>query len=120
MINVAIDPRNTEVCYVASWGNGVFKCVNGKVVTLYDESNSTLKKAPNSDVILVSGLCFDSYGNLWVANTNSPTIINVLKTDGNWVAMNRLSSVVGGVAQYIYVDSRGFKWITFPRSTTQS
>lgn len=120
MINVAIDPRNTEVCYVASWGNGVFKCVNGKVVALYDESNSTLKKAPNSDVILVSGICFDSYGNLWVANANSPTIINVLKTDGTWVAMTRLSSVVGSIAQYIYVDSRGYKWVTFPRSTTQS
>jgi hypothetical protein len=120
LVNVAVNPQNTSERYVASWGNGLFKCVDGKVVAHYDETNSTLKKTTDADAILVSGLCFDDYGNLWLTNTNSPTIINVLKTDGSWVAMTRLSSMMGGVAQHIYVDSRGYKWITFPRSTTMS
>lgn len=120
LINVAVNPNNPSEYYVASWGNGVYKCADGKIVTQYDESNSTLRKSSDGGTILVSGLCFDEYGNLWVTNTNSPTIINVLKADGSWVAMNKLSASIGAVAQHIYSDSRGIKWITFPRSSTQS
>lgn len=120
MINVAVDPKNPEVCYVASWGNGLYKCVNGKIVMHYDETNSPLQVYTAANLLQVSGLSFDAYGNLWVTNSNSPTIINVLKTDGTWKAISKLSAAEGDIAQYIYADSRGFKWITFPRNPSLS
>lgn len=120
MINVVVCPIDPTISYVASWGCGLYKCVDGKVVAHYDENNSTLKVC-NNGMIFVSGLSFDAYGNLWVTNTNSPTTINVLKTDGTWKAMTKLASQGDeDVAQYIYVDSRGFKWITFPRNASSS
>lgn len=120
LINVAINPLNPNECYVGSWGNGLFKCVDGKVVMHYDESNSPLRGMIDEEDGRVSGLCFDSYGNLWVTNSNTTFLLMVLKIDGNWVVVNRLRGELSTVAQYVYVDSRGYKWITFPRSTTQS
>ena len=120
LINVAINPLNPNECYVGSWGNGLFKCVNGKVVMHYDESNSPLKGMIDEEDGRVSGLCFDSYGNLWVTNSNTTFLLMVLKTDGNWVVVNRLRGELSTVAQYVYVDSRGYKWVTIPRSTTHS
>lgn len=120
MINVAVDPKNPEVCYVASWGNGLYKCVNGKIDKHYDNTNSPLQIYPANNQLLVSGLSFDAYGNLWVTNSNSPTIINVLKADGSWKAIPKLTAADGDIAQYIYADSRGYKWITFPRNPSLS
>lgn len=120
MINVIVSPTDPSLSYIASWGCGLYKCINGEVVEHYDQSNSTLK-ANESGLILVSGLSFDSYGNLWVANADSPTIINVLKTDGTWKAIPKLASQDNeDIAQNIYVDSRGFKWITYPRNASST
>lgn len=119
MVNVAVDPQNPDICYVASWGDGLYKCKDGAVIEHYTAENSTLT-VDAQGYTLVSGLCFDQYHNLWVTNTNSPTTINVLKNDGSWTAMPRLSTTLGDVAHRILVDSRGYKWICFPRSSIHS
>ena len=120
LINVVQNPSKPEECYIASWGNGLYKCVNGKVVMHYDQSNSPLRGMTESEVARVSGICYDAYGNLWVANSQVSNILHVLKTDGTWVTFNRLHGESSSVAQYVFVDSRGYKWITFPRSSTMS
>lgn len=120
LVKVVINPNKPEECFVSSWGNGLYKCVNGHVVTFYDQSNSPLRGMSSEEVARVSGLCFDAYGNLWVANSGTSYILHVLKTDNTWVTLNNLRGNDGTVAQHVYVDSRGYKWITFPRSSTQS
>ena len=120
LVKVVINPNKPEECYVSSWGNGLYKCVNGHVVTFYDQSNSPLRGMTSEEVARVSGLCYDAYGNLWVANSGTSYILHVLKTDNTWVTINNLRGDAATVAQHVYVDSRGYKWITFPRSTTQS
>lgn len=120
LVKVVINPNKPEECFVSSWGNGLYKCVNGHVVTFYDQSNSPLRGMSSEEVARVSGLCYDAYGNLWVANSGTSYILHVLKTDNTWVTFNNLRGDVGTVAQHVYVDSRGYKWITFPRSSTQS
>lgn len=118
-VNVVIDPQNPSVCYIASWGDGIYKVENGVVTVHYDERNSTLRRGEDG-LVMVSGLCFDGNHNLWVTNTNSQTVINVLKNDGTWKAMPRLSGALGDVAQHILVDSRGYKWINFPRTPNRA
>lgn len=120
LINVAINPDNPEECFVASWGSGLFKCANGKVVTYYNQTNSPLRGMTDEEVARVSGLCYDAYGNLWVTNSQTSNILMVLKTDGTWTVVNSLHGDIYMVAQHVLVDSRGYKWLTFPRSTTQS
>ena len=121
LVNVVINPNNTAECFVASLGSGLFKCDDGKIVAHYDQLNSPLRGATdNEEAIRVSGLCYDAYGNLWVTNSNTANLLHVLKADGNWVTVNSLHGEPATVAQYVYVDSRGYKWITFPRSASQS
>ena len=120
LVKVVINPNKPEECFVASWGNGLYKCVNGKVVAYYDKSNSPLRGMTDEEVARVSGLCYDAYGNLWVTNSGTVNILHVLKTDGNWVTINSLRGDINTIAQHVYVDSRGYKWLTFPRSSTQS
>ena len=120
MVNVAINPSNPNECYIASWGNGLFKLVNGQIVAHYDDSNSPLRSPLVDDAVRVSGLCYDGYGNLWVTNSFTSNILHVLKTDGTWATYNRIQGDVSTVAQHVFVDSRGYKWITCPRSSVQS
>lgn len=120
MINVALNPNNPDECFVASWGNGLYKCVNGQIVMHYDQSNSPLRGMTSDEVARVSGLCYDAYGNLWVTNSNTANLLHVLKTNNTWVTINALHGEPATVAQYVYVDSRGYKWVTFPRSSSQS
>ena len=86
----------------------------------YNQSNSPLRGVTNEEVARVSGLCYDAYGNLWVTNSNTTNLLHVLKTDNSWVTINSLRGDIATVAQCVYVDSRGYKWITAPRSATQS
>lgn len=120
LVNVAINPNNPDECFIASWGNGLYKCVNGHIVLHYDQSNSPLRGMTDEEVARVSGICYDAYGNLWVTNSNTTYLLHVLKTDNTWVTINSLRGELATVAQYVYVDSRGYKWITIPRSATQS
>lgn len=120
LVKVVVNPDKPEECFVSSWGNGLYKCVNGHVVTFYDQSNSPLRGITSDEVARVSGLCYDAYGNLWVANSGASYVLHVLKTDNTWVTFYNLRGDVGTVAQHVYVDSRGYKWVTFPRSSTQS
>lgn len=120
LVKVVINPNNPNECFVSSWGNGLYKCVNGKVVTHYDQSNSPLRGMTNDEVARVSGLCYDAYGNLWVTNSGTLNVLHVLKTDNTWVTINSLRGDIYTIAQHVYVDSRGYKWITFPRSSVQS
>ncbi|MBP5649638.1 MAG: hypothetical protein J6X01_01000 [Bacteroidales bacterium] len=120
LVKVVVNPDKTEECFVSSWGNGLYKCVNGKVVTHYNQSNSPLRGMTNEEVARVSGLCYDAYGNLWVTNSGTVNTLHVLKTDGKWVTINSLRGDINTIAQHVYVDSRGYKWITFPRSSSQS
>ena len=120
LVKVVLNPNNPNECFVSSWGNGLYKCVNGKVVAYYDQSNSPLRGMTNDEVARVSGLCYDAYGNLWVTNSGTLNILHVLKTDNTWVTINNLRGDIYTIAQHVYVDSRGYKWITFPRSSVQS
>ena len=120
LVNVAINPYNPSECFVATCGSGLFKCVDGKIAMHYDQSNSPLTEMTEEEGVRVSGLCYDAYGNLWVTNSQTSNILMVLKTDGTWTVVNSLHGDIYMVAQHICVDSRGYKWLTFPRSASQS
>jgi len=120
LVNVVINPQHPEESFVGSWGCGLYKCKNGQVVMRYDHTNSPLTGMVDYEEARISGMCYDAYGNLWVANSQVSNLLHVLKTDGTWVTFNRLHGDNATVAQHLYVDSRGYKWITFPRSNTLS
>lgn len=124
LTDVAINPRDETEMYVASWGNGLFKCKNNKVVAHYNAANSLLDSTIYGQTF-VSGLQFDKKGNLWMTNSQSPTMLKVLTPDGNWYAYNIGSGVVvsspeGVIAENLVIDSHGFKWVNYPRDATMN
>ena len=119
LTNVAISPKNETEWALASWGNGLFVCQNQRPVAHYNARNSTLDSISNGQTF-VSGLQYDKKGNIWLTNSYCQTILKMLEPDGTWYAYNiayilSTSSLVDVVADKLLIDSRGYKWMNFPR-----
>ena len=108
----ATNPKDPSVTYVGTWGYGVLKIKDDEVVEVYNADNSTLEywiKDPN--LINISGLAFDSKGNLWVANTGANNLLSVMDPSGNWRSFNLGSSLSGIDIANLMVDANNYKWI---------
>lgn len=119
LTNVAISPKNETEWALASWGNGLFVCQNQRPVAHYNARNSPLDSISNGQ-IFVSGLQYDKKGNVWLTNSYCQTMLKMLEPDGTWHAYNiayilSASSIGDVVADKLLVDSRGYKWMNFPR-----
>ena len=118
LTRVAINPKHHDEWAVASWGNGVFKCKNQQVVEHYNAFNSSLDST--MDKTYVSGLQYDKKGNLWMTNSYCNKMLKMLATDGTWYSYNITSNIGSSdlsevVAENLLIDSRGYKWVNFPR-----
>lgn len=117
--NVIISPYDDGEWYAASWGNGLFKCHNGQIVQHYTVYNSALDSSAYG-MTFVSGLAFDPKGNLWMTNSWCSDMLKMMEPDGTWHRFNiergmLYSGVDGVIAEHLLVDSRGTKWVSFPR-----
>jgi len=110
---IATNPNDPSVTYVGTWGSGVLKFKDNALVDIYNTENSTLQTwAQDPSLINISGLAFDSKGNLWVANTGAGNLLSVMEPNGNWHSFNlggSLSSIDIGT---LIVDHNDYKWIT--------
>ncbi|MEX2370697.1 MAG: two-component regulator propeller domain-containing protein, partial [Bacteroidales bacterium] len=94
LISLAVDPKDPEHVYAASWGYGLVEYREGVPEMVYDETNSTLQNAvPGSKVIRLGGLAYDEDDNLWMTNTGVPEPVSVLKSDGTWKSF-RLNGIL--------------------------
>ena len=119
LTNVVINPNDDAEWYLASWGNGLLKCRDGQVTNHYNAQNSPLDSTSTGNTF-ISGLAYDKKGNLWLTNSQSSTMLKMVEPNGTWHAFNISSGVVtsspnGVVAENLLIDSRGYKWVTFPR-----
>ena len=62
-------------------------------------------------MILASGLDFDSDGNLWVANSGSPSLLSVMEKDGTWKSFNLGGGLSGIDISKLMIDHQNQKWI---------
>ncbi|TLX77158.1 T9SS type A sorting domain-containing protein [Labilibacter sediminis] len=69
--DIAIDPNNDKLGYLASARNGIFEVENDRVTYNYNPTNSTVQPVfnnPNSSMRLINGVITDPYGNLFANN----------------------------------------------------
>ncbi len=112
MVSIRVDPANSNIAYIGTWQGGVFKFVDNKLETIYDESNSSLQPwVSAANLINISGLDYDDQHNLWVANTGATDILSVMKNDGSWRSFNLGGSLSGTDIANLMVDSYNQKWI---------
>ena len=80
---------------------------------MYNADNSTLDYwVQDHNLINISGLAFDSKGNLWVANTGAVKALSVMDRHGIWRAYNLGGSLSGIDIGTMLVDDNDYKWIT--------
>ena len=106
------DPRDTAVTYVGTWGSGLLKLKNNKYVERFDENTSSLQPwIKNQELVIVSGLGFDSKGNLWVANSGANNLLSAMDTDGHWRSYNLGGTISGIDISTMIIDKNDYKWI---------
>lgn len=127
--SIAIDPRDNNHIFVSSSFGGLYEFRDDKYVNLYtyyaDESkkNSTLQSVLPNDpnprwYVRVDALNYDKDNNLWMTNNSSKTIINVMKSDGKWVAFDHPEIASTPNAEEMIFDSRGYIWLALRRVKT--
>jgi len=111
MICVAVDPQNSNRALVGTWQSGVMEFLNGELVNIYDDHNSSLEKWPAANYIAISGLAFDQDNNLWVVNSGAPSLVSVMEPGGEWTSFSLGSNASGIDTKNMIVDSYDQKWI---------
>ena len=108
----ATNPNDPSVTYVGTWGDGLLKLKDGQLAEVYDAGNSTLDYwTADMSLILVSGVAFDSKGNLWVANSGAPNLLSVMEPNGQWHSYNLGGSYSSIDIASLYIDTHDIKWI---------
>ena len=112
-ICTATNPNDPSVTYVGTWGNGILKIKDNELVDVYNAENSSLEYWVNDPhLINISGLAFDSKGNLWVANTGASKLLSVMEPNGTWHSYNLGGSLSGIDIGTLLIDHNDYKWIT--------
>lgn len=115
-VRVVFNPSNPNEFYIASWGNGVFQYTNDEPVKHFDYQNSTLQTVyPNQPYCRVSGITYDSKGNLWAANVMVPKPISVRKPDGSWYSFAYAGAINSDQLSDLYCSPSGQLWLILPR-----
>ncbi len=111
-VTTKVDPNNTDIAYIGTWGGGLLKFENNELTTIYDKSNSSIQpwsSAPS--LTIVSGIDYDNNHNLWVANSGAPNLLSVMKNSGSWVSYNLGGGLSGKDIAELMVDGYNQKWI---------
>ena len=109
---IATDPLDLSVTYIGTWGYGILKFKGDELVEIFNADNSTLEYwVSDPNLINISGLAFDSKGNLWVANTGAPNLLSMMERNGTWHSFNLGGSLSGRDIGTLFIDHNDYKWI---------
>ncbi len=116
VLKIAINPRNANEIYIASWGQGLVQMRNGVITKVYNTNNSGLQEAVNyPGFVGIAGLAYDDNDNLWITNTANPNALHMLSQSGKWNTYSLSPLVSNDVVGDLVIDQTGQKWIVMPR-----
>lgn len=99
--SVDVDPRDPEHAFVGGF-NGLYEFRSGKCVRHYGVADGflTYDDNPSKDYhVVISGVKYDSKGNLWVLNSITNRPLACLKTTGEWEFVNDYAGLQGKKAK---------------------
>ena len=92
LLDVAVNPNDTNELFAALWGYGVASIRNNKLQTIYNSLNTGGALEPyvldTFSTLLVGALAFDDDANLWVLNSHSSHALARRTPDGTWTHYN--------------------------------
>lgn len=86
------DPQNANRFFASQHRNGLVEYTDNKVTHFYNCDNSPIRSIlPDVEryynYCSCSGLQYDKDGNLWMLNSETDTIVRILKHDGKWTSL---------------------------------
>ena len=115
VVDVAVNPLDTNEMVVALWGCGVASVRGNQVKQLYDETNTAGALVPYTSGsysrLNTGAVAFDRQGDLWVLNSQSSHALAVRRTDGTWERFSTEAMVsVPEVDKLVWDSVTGYKW----------
>ena len=116
MMALDIDPLNPKHVFGVA-RNGVYEFMDGKLINFYGMTNSMIESAnTDANYALTEGVSFDTEGNLWFLQSQTPTnsLLEITK-DGQWVRHDQEAFMYNksrslGALMGLFIDSRGLIW----------
>ncbi|NJM15527.1 MAG: hypothetical protein HC896_09315 [Bacteroidales bacterium] len=112
-------PGNQEKLAAGCWNDGVVIYQSPQDQKLFGRDNlyehTMTYLGENVPYIRVSGLQFDTRGNLWVYNVGVENPLNVYTKDGKWISMKTPGFPKNSRGEDMLIDQRGNKWCLIPR-----
>ena len=86
------DPHDSSHHFASLHRNGLAEYRDGKFVRLLNSDNSPIRSIlPDAEryynYVSCAGLTYDSEGNLWMLNSETDTIVRILRKDGRWASL---------------------------------
>lgn len=113
---VAVSPSDSKRVFIGTYGGGVIEMYDGQYIKRYDETNSSLQQRLGKLGVCITGMAFDSNGDLWVANSQSDCVLHVMRKNGTWEAMDLGAPFSLSVTGPLVIDKQGQKWIVTQRT----
>jgi len=117
-MTVSVDPLNPYHVFFGSWEEGLIEVLNGELVEIYNEANSSLELGNfgGSPRLGVGGVDFDTKGNLWITNAHASNPLHVRLADGTFQAM-ALGNALGNDGWFgeVLAARNGYIWCIMPR-----
>ncbi|RYY86546.1 MAG: hypothetical protein EOO15_14255 [Chitinophagaceae bacterium] len=114
LLSVAVDPRD-ETFWGGSYGGGLVHYTGTNALTIYKQNSPIAPTIGDPTSYRVSGLAFDYYNNLWVANYGASQFLHVLKTDGTWSSFQPPFSLNENALAQLVIDEEGTIWGLSPK-----
>lgn len=105
--HVLFDRKDKTRIWATSWFNGLLEYKNEKLVAIYNPSNTPSMSEVNPGNPRCIGLSMDKDGNLWFANSDVPSFLNVRKKDGTFQSFN---FGTGRFTRKTLIDKNNYIW----------
>jgi ligand-binding sensor domain-containing protein len=117
ILDVSIDPTDPTHVVFASYEEGLVELRNGEVVRVLNADNSSieLSQVGGTPRSAVSGVDFDTDGNLWFATPWTTNCLHVMLPDGTTVGMDLGDEGQTLLFGDIEVTRDGYVWAVLPR-----
>ncbi|MCB0761764.1 MAG: T9SS type A sorting domain-containing protein [Flavobacteriales bacterium] len=117
LMDVAIDPTNTDHVVFGSWVVGLVEVLDGEYYEVIDNTNSSLSLVDYGgiDRVAVGGVDFDLNGNLWFTNTVSNTPLHVRTKSGTYQSFDFSPEVTEStMITEVRATQQGYVWCVLP------
>lgn len=118
LTEAVVDPNDEKHIFVGSTGQGLYEFYDYKFKKLHTWDNSLLSSILDHhkyDYVRISALQYDTFGNLWMANNETDTILKILEPNGEWFSLfyPELSGIP--TLKQLRFDNKGRIWLNSSR-----